>query len=120
MKYFKLSLAIAMISIIPVAQVVAKPSTAEVLPVFKQVQRIVHSLHADKPGQVRVRAVDGSEYTAGQAFRLKSQLMVAEAAMASGNSLQATDEIQQIAATLKDHGVQIDADTLLARLSKSE
>jgi hypothetical protein len=117
MKYFKvLSLVIAMI---PVGQVVAKPSTADVMPVFKQIQSIVYALHADKPSQLRVRALDGSEYTGGQVLRLKAQLRVAEAAMASGNSLQATNELQQIAVTLKEHGAQIDTGMLLARVSQT-
>lgn len=37
-------------------------------------ERIVDSLRADKPGQVRVLASDGSEFTAGEARWMKGQL----------------------------------------------
>lgn len=41
---------------------------------YDQASRVVGSLRPDKPSQMRVFAVDGSVYTAGEAQWLKSQL----------------------------------------------
>jgi len=41
---------------------------------YANAQWIVDSLRPEKPGQVRVFASDGSEYTAGQALWMKGQL----------------------------------------------
>ena len=41
---------------------------------FAGAERIVDLLRPDKPGQIRVFASDGSEFTAGQALWMKGQL----------------------------------------------
>ena len=45
---------------------------------FAGADRIVDSLRPDKPGQMRVSASDGSEFTAGQALWMKGQLRSAD------------------------------------------
>jgi hypothetical protein len=41
---------------------------------YRESARVVDSLRPDKAGQMRVFAVDGSEFTAGQAMWMKGQL----------------------------------------------
>jgi hypothetical protein len=63
---------------------------------YANAQRIVDSLKPDKPGQVRVFASDGSEYTAGQALWMKGQLR---------SVLQACAQADETAAAAGLHGV---------------
>jgi hypothetical protein len=65
--------------------------------------RIVDSLRPDKGGQARVFAVDGSEFTAGQARRMQGQLhMVAEACV-RGDQAQAAQLLAEVQELLKSH-----------------
>ncbi len=41
---------------------------------YRDCVRLVDSLHPDKPGQTRVLAADGSEFTAGQVQWMRGQL----------------------------------------------
>ena len=41
---------------------------------YASAERIVDSLRPDKPGQMRVYAYDGSEYSAGESLWMKGQL----------------------------------------------
>jgi len=103
MKFLKL-LSVALITV-PAGQAFASSSTMELLPNFKQASRIINSLHMDKPGQSRVFAVDGSEFTGVQALWLKGQMHTVEMAAMHGDRSQATRELQQIATILQQHGV---------------
>ena len=66
-------------------------------------ERIVDSLRPDKPGQMRVSAFDGSEYTAGQALWMKGQLRSALQACAQGNEATATSALQGVTDLLNVH-----------------
>src|SRR5713226_6311016 len=56
---------------------------------FASAERIVDSLRPDKPGQIRVFASDGSEFTAGQALWMKGQLRSVLQACARGDEVSA-------------------------------
>jgi hypothetical protein len=51
--------------------------------------RIVNSLRLDKPGQMRVFASDGSEFTGGQALWMRGQLRQVDRACAGGDQVGA-------------------------------
>jgi hypothetical protein len=53
---------------------------------YRESARVVDSLRPDKPGQMRVFAVDGSEFTAGQAMWMKGQLRRVERLCSSANA----------------------------------
>src|SRR5580658_6471346 len=61
---------------------------------LNECQRLVGSLRADKAGQMRVFAPDGSEFTAGQAQWMKGQLRLAAKACADGD---VTDAARRLA-----------------------
>jgi len=52
-------------------------------------ERIVDSLRPDKPGQVRVYAADGAEFTAGQSQWMRGQLKEVGRACVRGDSAAA-------------------------------
>jgi hypothetical protein len=56
---------------------------------FHESERIVGSLRPDKPGQVRVYASDGSEFTAGQSQWMRGQLNEVGRACVRGDSAAA-------------------------------
>jgi hypothetical protein len=66
-------------------------------------QRIVGSLHPDKPTQMRVFAADGSEFTAGQAMWLKSQLRLITDACASGHGAEASHRLVEVQRVINEH-----------------
>jgi hypothetical protein len=66
-------------------------------------ERIVGSLRADKAGQMRVFANDGSEYTAGQAAWMKSQLRFIAKACADGAVDDAARRLAEVQELLKEH-----------------
>ena len=70
-------------------------------------QYVVNSLHPDKPGQMRVGAVDGSEYTAGQAQWLKGQLHAVTADCQRGDSGSAAARFADVEAMLQAHHVSL-------------
>jgi hypothetical protein len=65
--------------------------------------RIVDSLRPDKPGQVRVSASDGSEYTAGQALWMKGQLRSVLQACEQGHETSAESTLHGVTDLLKAH-----------------
>jgi alkyl sulfatase BDS1-like metallo-beta-lactamase superfamily hydrolase len=65
--------------------------------------RIVDSLCPDKGGQARVFAVDGSEFTAGQARWLQGQLHKVVQACARGDQAQAAQLLAEAQELLKSH-----------------
>jgi hypothetical protein len=62
---------------------------AELRKSFLEAQHIVDSLRLDKPGQMRVFAEDGSEYTGGQALWMKGRLRDVSAACKKGDTASA-------------------------------
>jgi hypothetical protein len=65
--------------------------------------RIVDSLRPDKGGQARVFAVDGSEFTAGQARWLQGQLHKVEEACVRGDQVRAAQLLADVQELLKSH-----------------
>jgi hypothetical protein len=68
---------------------------------FAGADRIVDSLRPDKPGQVRVFAADGSEFTAGQALWMKGQLRSALQACVQGDEVSAASSLQGVTDLLR-------------------
>jgi hypothetical protein len=73
---------------------------------YRNDARVVDSLRPDKPSQMRVYAVDGSEFTAGQARWMAGQLRKVERYCTSGSSAdtaQAARATADVEALLKHH-----------------
>jgi hypothetical protein len=68
---------------------------------YHECVRIVDSLRPDKPGQMRVFAADGSEFSAGQARWMQAQLRLVNAARARGDQVQAAQLLAGIHDLLK-------------------
>jgi hypothetical protein len=66
-------------------------------------ERIVGSLHPDKPGQMRVFASDGSEFTAGQVQWMKGQLRLIAKERADGNVVDASARLAEVRQLLNEH-----------------
>ena len=66
-------------------------------------ERIVDSLRPEKSGQQRVFAVDGSEYTAGQAAWMRAQLSLVLRSCARGDESDATMHLQGVLDLLRAH-----------------
>jgi hypothetical protein len=66
-------------------------------------ERIVDSLRPDKAGQMRVFAVDGSEYTAGQASWMKGQLRFVLRACVQGDETSAASALHDVRDLLNAH-----------------
>ena len=66
-------------------------------------QRIVDSLRPDKPGQARVVASDGSEYTAAQALWMKGQLRSMLQACVQGDEVSAASSLHGVTDLLRTH-----------------
>ena len=64
---------------------------------------LVNSLRPDKPGQARVFAADGSEFTAGQAQWMQGQLQKINEACRRGDQTQATQLLSDLQDLLKSH-----------------
>jgi hypothetical protein len=65
--------------------------------------RIVDSLRPDKGGQARVFALDGSEFTAGQARWMQGQLHKVEEACVRGDQVRAAQLLAEVRELLKSH-----------------
>jgi hypothetical protein len=76
-----IGVATACLAAVTLAQ--TEPSAA-LMARLDSVERIVVSLHPDKPGQMRVFARDGSEYTGGQSLWMKGEVRRAARLCASG------------------------------------
>jgi hypothetical protein len=70
---------------------------------LQECERIVGSLRADKAGQMRVFASDGSEFTAGQATWMKGQLKRVVEDCAGGDVADATRRLSDVQELLKEH-----------------
>jgi hypothetical protein len=66
-------------------------------------QHIVDTLKPDKPGQVRVSAFDGSEYTAGEALWMKGQLRSVLKACQRQDEASATSILDAVTQLLDSH-----------------
>jgi len=66
-------------------------------------ERIVDSLRPDKPGQTRVFASDGSEFTAGQALWMKGQLRSVLQACVQGDEVSADSRLHGVIDLLNAH-----------------
>jgi hypothetical protein len=70
---------------------------------FAGAERIVDSLRPDKPGQMRVFASDGSEFTAGQALWMKGQLQSVLQACVRGDEVSAASSLHGVTDLLRTH-----------------
>jgi hypothetical protein len=73
---------------------------------YRDCMRLVASLRPEKPGQMRVFAADGSEFSAGQVQWMKGQLRKFERLCASGSPGDAAEAAKVLAAVedlLKSH-----------------
>ena len=70
---------------------------------YHESERIVGSLRQDKGGQARVFAVDGSEFTAGQARWMLGQLHRVKEACMRGDQEQAARLLAEVQELLKSH-----------------
>jgi phage-related minor tail protein len=70
---------------------------------LNECQRLVGSLRADKAGQMRVFASDGSEFTAGQAQWMKNQLRLVAKACADGDVTDAARRLSDVQELLQEH-----------------
>jgi hypothetical protein len=70
---------------------------------LNECQRVVGTLRADKAGQMRVFASDGSEFTAGQAQWMKAQLKSVAKACAEGDVTDAARRLSDVQELLQEH-----------------
>jgi Ni/Co efflux regulator RcnB len=70
---------------------------------LQQAQHLVGSLRADKPSQMRVFAIDGSEFTAGQAQWMKGQLQRVSQACTQGDAADASARLGTVQQLLNEH-----------------
>ena len=70
---------------------------------YKQYSHLVKGMRFDKPGQMRVFAADGSEFTAGQALWMQGQLRDVEEACARGDQDEAQRRLNAVGQLLKSH-----------------
>jgi hypothetical protein len=66
-------------------------------------ERIVDSLRPDKAGQMRVFAVDGSEFTAAEALWMKGQMRSVRRACAQGDETSAASTLRGVTDLLNTH-----------------
>jgi hypothetical protein len=67
---------------------------------LQDAQRLVRSLRSDKPGQARVFAADGSEYTSGAARWMNAELAIASRACARGDDADAMRHLHGVRSLL--------------------
>ena len=70
---------------------------------WRDCERIVEVLRPEKPGQMRVFAADGSEFTAGQVMWMKGQLRRAEHACARGDQATAARLLTEVRDLVEAH-----------------
>jgi hypothetical protein len=61
----------------------------------------VAALHLDKPGQARVFAADGSQYTAAAVLRMTAELRHAERACSRGDAAEASKHLDDLRELLR-------------------
>jgi hypothetical protein len=72
---------------------------------YRECLRIADSLRPDKPGEARVFAADGSEFTAGQAQWMKGRLRLVAEACAHGDQAEAQRLLQEVQRLIQGHHV---------------
>jgi hypothetical protein len=70
---------------------------------YQEPLRLADSLRAEKPGQVRVFAYDGSEFTAGQVQWMHGQTRLIDKACAQGDEATASRVLADVQELLKAH-----------------
>src|SRR4029077_5407409 len=70
---------------------------------FESTQRIVDSIRPDKPGQTRVFASDGSEFTGAEALWMKGQLSSVLQECAQGDEGKADATLRGVNELLRAH-----------------
>ena len=70
---------------------------------MRDAERLVGPLRADKPGQARVFAADGSEYSAGLVRWLAAELVAAETNCRDGKVAAAREHLTAVKDTLSAH-----------------
>lgn len=70
---------------------------------YQAAARVVDSLRPEKYGQARVFAVDGSEFTAGQARWLQGELRKIEEACVRGDQARADQLLGEVTELLQSH-----------------
>ncbi len=70
---------------------------------FTTVQHLVDSLRPDKPGQARVAASDGSEYTAAQSLWMKGRIRFVRRACGRGDEASAAAALGSVSGLLMKH-----------------
>jgi hypothetical protein len=70
---------------------------------YQESLRLVDSLRAEKPGQIRVFAYDGSEFTAGQAQWMHGQMRLIDKARAQGDQATASRILADVQEMIKSH-----------------
>ena len=66
-------------------------------------QHVVDALRPDKPGQARVTASNGSEYTAGQSLWLKGRIRFVRRACERGDEASAAAALDGVSGLLLTH-----------------
>jgi hypothetical protein len=70
---------------------------------MRDAERLVGTMRADKPGQARVFAADGSEYSAALARWLAAELRAAEENCREGKFAAAREHVSAVQDTLTAH-----------------
>lgn len=70
---------------------------------YQAAARIVDSLRPEKNGQARVFAVNGSEFTAGQALWLQAELRKVEEACVRGDQARASQLLGEVRDLVQSH-----------------
>lgn len=112
MKYFNLLAALSLTAM----HAASAASTDSVLKqTLHQAERIVNSLKLEKPSQMRVFAIDGTEYTNSEALWLKGRLTATREALDRNDSKMAAVNLQAAVDTLRSHGSSLTAPMMAGR-----
>lgn len=77
--------------------------SADFVQQYQDSVRIVGSLRPDKPGQTRVYAIDGSEFTAGQVRWMQGQLQLSDRACTRGDQATASTALNAVQQLVRAH-----------------
>jgi hypothetical protein len=73
-----------------------EPCDGPATPAFESAQRLIASLHPDKPGQLRVVANDLSEFTVAETQWLRSRIHAVSRAWRAGDERLATLQLAEV------------------------
>src|SRR5579859_2306887 len=94
---------LAMVLVVSCASVAAEGCDPQFSSRYHECLRLVDSLRADKAGQARVFAYDGSEFTAGQSQWLHGQMRLIDKACARGDQTTAERILADVQQLLQAH-----------------